>query len=183
MQLYYAKSTNGFYAPEVNGVALPVDAVEITEEQHRALLQAQSTGKVIQAGADGMPVALDPPSPTFDAIKAAKLALLNAQAQAVADKFTAGYPAFEMDTWADQQSEALAWEKDSSAATPCIDALASYRGIDRTLYLQKTLAKVKAFRAAGLFLAGTRQRYEDAIKAAPDAAALDAIVFDFTLPA
>lgn len=43
---------------------LPIDAVEITAEEHAALLEAQATGKVISADVDGKPVALDPPAPT-----------------------------------------------------------------------------------------------------------------------
>lgn len=39
---------------------IPVDAIEITEEERQACLTGQSSGKVIQADADGRPVAIDP---------------------------------------------------------------------------------------------------------------------------
>ncbi|MFZ2469464.1 MAG: tail fiber assembly protein [Parvibaculum sedimenti] len=45
---------------------LPLDAVEITAEEHAALLDEQANGKVISAGVDGKPVALDPPAPTAE---------------------------------------------------------------------------------------------------------------------
>ena len=62
--MFYSKTTGGFYDTAIHGDAIPADAVEITSEQHAALLAAQSSGKVIQADQSGKPVAVDPPKPT-----------------------------------------------------------------------------------------------------------------------
>ena len=62
--MLYAKSTGGFYDPAIHGDAIPPDAVEITTEEHAALLAAQSIGKVIQADQNGRPAAVEPPKPT-----------------------------------------------------------------------------------------------------------------------
>lgn len=62
--MFYSKTTGGFYSPEIHGEAIPSDAVEITAEEHAALLDAQSQGKIIQADKDGKPVVVDPPKPT-----------------------------------------------------------------------------------------------------------------------
>lgn len=59
--MYYSKQTNGFYTREIHGDNIPADAVEITKEQHAALLQGQSEGKVIAADENGYPVLIDPP--------------------------------------------------------------------------------------------------------------------------
>ena len=59
--MLYSKSTNGFYHPAIHGDNIPADAVEITCEQHAALLAGQSAGKIIAADADGFPVLQDPP--------------------------------------------------------------------------------------------------------------------------
>ena len=64
--LYYAKSTGGFYDTAIHGDIIPVDAVEISADEHRALLDAQSAGKVIAASEDGKPVAVDAPAPTLE---------------------------------------------------------------------------------------------------------------------
>ncbi len=64
----YAKSTGGFYAYEIHGSNIPADAVEITQEQHLALIDGQSHGKLIQADANGRPVLVDPPPPTPEQI-------------------------------------------------------------------------------------------------------------------
>lgn len=55
--MLYAKSTGGFYDPEIN-TNIPADAVEITELDHAALLAAQAVGKIIKADAEGKPVAV-----------------------------------------------------------------------------------------------------------------------------
>jgi len=68
--MFYAKSTNGFYAEAIHGDSIPDDAVEITVEEHAALLEGQSQGKLIQADANSRPVLVDPPPPTPEQIVA-----------------------------------------------------------------------------------------------------------------
>lgn len=123
----------------------------------------------------------------------AKLDEANSKAQALADQLTAGYPEFERATWRDQKVEALAWDADNTKPTPYIDALALQRGIDRVLYLQKTVAKVTTYQDTAQKLVGQRQKYVDQITAItvgpapgyPDEAsakaALDAIVINYVL--
>ena len=66
--MYYSKQTNGFYSHEIHGDNIPADAVEITKEQHAALMQGQFEGKVIAADENGYPALQDPPQPTADQI-------------------------------------------------------------------------------------------------------------------
>src|SRR5574340_1390039 len=67
---------------------IPADAVEITEAEHAALLDAQSTGKRIEADAGGRPVAVDY-VPTLAEAKSAKTAAINAAcAAAIVGGFT-----------------------------------------------------------------------------------------------
>ena len=61
--MYYSKSTGGFYDAAIHGDNIPADAVEITAEQHAALMQAQAAGKQIVADENGYPIAIDPPLP------------------------------------------------------------------------------------------------------------------------
>ena len=62
--MFYAKSTGGFYDTAIHGDNIPADAVEITADEHAALLAGQSAGKRIAAGVDGRPALADPPAPT-----------------------------------------------------------------------------------------------------------------------
>lgn len=62
MGMYFSASTRGFYDDAIHA-SIPGDAQPITEMQRANLLAAQSAGKVIEADADGFPVAVDPPPP------------------------------------------------------------------------------------------------------------------------
>ena len=64
--MFYAQSTGGFYDTAIHGDNIPADAVEITKEQHAALLEGQSQGKVISADKNGKPSLKDPPPPTTE---------------------------------------------------------------------------------------------------------------------
>ena len=68
--MYYSKSTGGFYDREIHGDNIPADAVEITPEQHAALMAGQAEGKVIAADENGYPILQDPPPPTTDQMAA-----------------------------------------------------------------------------------------------------------------
>lgn len=61
--MYYAKSTGGFYLPEIHGNNIPTDAVEIPDEEYVALMQAQGDGKLIIADNNDYPVAVLPSKP------------------------------------------------------------------------------------------------------------------------
>jgi hypothetical protein len=74
--MFYAQSTGGFYDTAIHGESIPADAVEITAAEHAALLAAQSTGKAIEADAEGRPVAVDPPPPTPEQMQASMTALM-----------------------------------------------------------------------------------------------------------
>lgn len=76
--MFFSKKNSGFYVRSIHGTNIPADAVEITPEQHQALMDAQSQGKRIEADESGRPVAVDPPPPSLDEVKAAKVAAINA---------------------------------------------------------------------------------------------------------
>lgn len=64
--MFYSKTTGGFYDSAIHGDAIPVDAVEITVEEHAALLEGQSQGQMIVADEDGRPVLLAPAPETLE---------------------------------------------------------------------------------------------------------------------
>jgi hypothetical protein len=102
MKKYYSKSTGGFYCSEIHGervmkevygdgisfegheklnpdCLIPIDAVEISDSDHAALLAGQSSGKRITADVNGRPELIDPPAPTADEIKAQNNAAIQLQ--------------------------------------------------------------------------------------------------------
>lgn len=60
----YSKLTGGFYDVAIHGENIPADAVEITAQEHAALLDGQSSGRHIVSDVNGHPVLVDPPKPT-----------------------------------------------------------------------------------------------------------------------
>ena len=62
----FSPSTTGFYDVSIHGDAIPPDAVEITREEHAALLAGQSNGLIIAWGDDGFPFLQQPPPPTTE---------------------------------------------------------------------------------------------------------------------
>ncbi len=60
--MLYASSTGGFYLRAIHGEAIPADAVEITAEEHVALLAGQAAGQIITAGPAGRPILTNPPT-------------------------------------------------------------------------------------------------------------------------
>jgi hypothetical protein len=66
----YSASTNGFYDVAIHGDNIPSDVVDITSEEHNALLEGQSMGKIITSDKDGKPVLQDPPAPTIEQLQA-----------------------------------------------------------------------------------------------------------------
>ncbi len=55
----YAKSTGGFYDPEIHKGITPPDAKEISEARYHELMNAQARGKIIAADEEGYPHAIE----------------------------------------------------------------------------------------------------------------------------
>lgn len=179
MSFYYSASTGGVYDMAFHDYDLPADAVEITAEARDALFAAQARGQVIRPDASGHPVAVDPLALlTFDQLKAAKLAELSTACSARMDAIKAGYPADEVQSWDKQESEARAYKSSGSvAATPLLSALSTARGVALSDLADRVIKNADAFAAAAGAIIGKRQKYEDQVGAATDAAGVAAIVW------
>lgn len=77
--MFYSKQTCGFYDAAIHGENIPADAVEITEAEHRFLLDGQSQGKRIAAAATGYPVLVDPPPPTTEQLVVSEIIALESE--------------------------------------------------------------------------------------------------------
>ncbi|AIR84899.1 tail fiber assembly protein [Pantoea rwandensis] len=84
---YYAPSTGGFYQSSIH-VSIPVDALEITQEDYLYLLEGQTLGSEIVSGNDGWPVLAAPEKPSRPELVATadaeKLRLLSVAALKIA---------------------------------------------------------------------------------------------------
>lgn len=57
MELFWSKSTGGFYSGDIHGRNMPTDAVKITPKRHAELVKAHQGGADIVAGGRGLPEA------------------------------------------------------------------------------------------------------------------------------
>ena len=67
--MFASKSTRGFYDAAIHGDKIPADAVEITAEDHAALMDGQSNGKLIDFDEAGYPFLADPAPPTEEQLQ------------------------------------------------------------------------------------------------------------------
>ena len=67
MSMYFSASTAGFYSLEIHGHGgIPDDAVELTAEEYRGLMEGLSAGQQIQPDASGRPVLVEAPTQGVD---------------------------------------------------------------------------------------------------------------------
>ena len=78
---------DGFYTPGVHA-EIPVGAVQISGEYHDELMGLQAQGCTIRADEHGRPVAVPPPAPTLEEVRAKAVAAIDAETSAV---ITAGF--------------------------------------------------------------------------------------------
>lgn len=83
---------------------------------------------------------------------------LEFQTQFQIDQIAKGYPQFERDTFAIQESEANAYMKDNGAPTPFIDNLCLNRGIEKSVMVAKILANAEALKLATAPIIGQYQK-------------------------
>lgn len=67
--MFYSKSTNGFYDPVVN-INIPDDAVELSDQTYKELMEGQSQGMLITSDDLGNPILVERPGPTNEQMKA-----------------------------------------------------------------------------------------------------------------
>ncbi|QVM90220.1 phage tail protein [Pseudomonas entomophila] len=57
---FYSAKTGGLYVSEINGKAIPADAVELSAQEYSALVSASNEGKVLIPDRNGIPIISKP---------------------------------------------------------------------------------------------------------------------------
>lgn len=112
METYFSASLgNCFCDSDLFAGILPADAVEITPEEHEALLLGRQNGKIITADADGRPVLSDPPPPTAEEILIANQATQSTLLATASQAMTPLLLSLQLgDATADETASAKAWQ-------------------------------------------------------------------------
>lgn len=174
--MFYSKNTGGFYTLDIHGSNMPEDVVEITEQEHQALLQAQATGMRIEGDNKGKPVAM-PAQATLSELKVAKKYEMARYFTQSMQQITSGYPADEIASWGKQETEARAFSANATALTPLVDALSAARGVAKAELVTRIITKADLFATVSGQLIGKRQGLEDSIDSVTTKTALAAIVW------
>ena len=105
--MFYSNQTRGFYSREIHGDNMPADVVEISTEEHAALLEGQSQGKLIDFDEAGYPFLTEPAAPTAEALAAAVTKKREAAYRAESDPLFFKYQRGEVteQVWLDKVTE------------------------------------------------------------------------------
>lgn len=108
---------------------------------------------------------------------------INWHYQQLAEQQIGQYPDFEIQTWQDQEREAItyqAWLNAGSIGTapltPVLSAIVTARGIELTDLVTRVIANATAWRQLAPALAGQRQAMADQVMAATTAERVDTII-------
>lgn len=166
--MFYSPSTKGFYDPAIHDENIPADAEEITTEQHAQLLADQSAGATIQTDANGYPVAVFPPPPSLDQIKADLCARIDREADAARLKI-AGDP-LRVIEYQKAEEEAAAYKAAGYTGTvpPMVLSWAEAKGWTSQQATDDILAVAAAWRQALYSLRDIRLKGKESVKAEAD---------------
>lgn len=115
--------------------------------------------------------------------KVIALSRLNQRAQAIVNEQSGmdDLPAFEVQSWPVQASEARAWSENNSVPTPVLDQIAQARGINPDKLKAAALKKTLAYESLCGNVAGKRQAIEKQIDAAKTLDELNTIDTEISL--
>lgn len=169
----FSPSARGFFRTDLHDT-IPADAVEITDAEHAALLDAQANGRPIIV-VDGKPASA--PAPTEAALTAAAKTRAHQTVQRAIEDwmrlFTAGVPAAEVASWP-TKAEAAAAHLDGEPAAAILTCEADLTG-ETTAELATKIALLSAvYTSAIARAAAVRRNARDLIEAAATTAAVDA---------
>jgi hypothetical protein len=75
--IHFSPSTLAFYASEIAYPGgIPSDAIEVSEQEHRSVIDSQSFGTVLAADANGRPALVPVPDEVWDSARSRALTLL-----------------------------------------------------------------------------------------------------------
>ncbi len=163
--MYYSAQNKGFYNIAIHGENIPPDAVEIDAEQYLALFEAQTLGAAIEPDATGTPVAVFPPPPSLDQIKADLCARIDHEADAARLKI-AGDP-LRVIEYQKAEEEAAAYKAAGYTGTvpPMVLSWAEAKGWTSQQATDDILAVAAAWRQALYSLRDIRLKGKESTKA------------------
>ena len=158
MTIYFSLPECGFYDDAFN-TTIPKSAVKITKEERQKMIQWMNNKGRIDIE-DGAIKFLDPHPPKVKDLKWSLIQYLDNQTEHALQGLVQRYPKSEQMSWSKQESEARAFQIDSLAQTPLLDAIVSERGKSKKDLAQRIIEKAESFSLASGKIIGKRQYFE-----------------------
>jgi len=177
----FSKLTQCFYPSDIAYSTFPSDIVDVVQADFD-LAQTRPSGATLDL-VNGAVVIVPAPALTLVQIKTAQIAAINSSCQNTLAAIITPYPPAEVNTWAMQYSEAVAYTASNAAPTPTLSAIVAAAvaagGTGYTVASQaaSVLAKAAAYTAASGAAIGERQALTDKINAAATIPAAQAVVW------
>lgn len=165
----YSSSTGGFYRTEIHGDAIPEDAIDVSDEQHEALLAGSSAGLTI-AVVDGSLQLVEPEPIALDVAKATLCRAIDAAADAVYVAIGGPSPG-RMAEYQQAKADALAFQAAGYTGTtpPTIGCWADAQAWTAQQACDDILATAAQWEGALVSIRTARLTGKAAVNAAPDA--------------
>lgn len=183
--IYFSKSTAGFYSPEIHGKKIPEDAVEISDDLHRELIDGQSDGGRIAVDKKGNPYLIPRDDPTIEDLKQAAKIRVDSDAEIARMKFiTRG----EGQAWTYQRKEAeaervLEDQNPDPADYPVLFATIPADGATLAEVAERVIAARDEWLVIGAAIEGLRRNANVQIGHAVDAAEIEVVTSSIQWPA
>jgi hypothetical protein len=151
-----------FYSDDIHE-NIPVDAIQITDEQWQECINNQGTRQFI----DGVLVTYVAPV-TLAQAKDIKLAEVKVAYNTTVSALVGNTDEFELTSWSIQESEARAYVASNTAITPLLSGIIIARGLGETVeqFANLIIANADAYRVAYANILGTYQAKQKAINVA-----------------
>lgn len=185
MTTYYSASTSGFYFVEIHGENIPADCVEITDEEHAAMLEGQSQKRRIVADKDGKPILADrpvlDPAEVLAQAKTSGLSRLSDYAKAKRALIAGTSDDGEIAGWSNKLriAQAIGSDAGTGGEIAAFQTEIDARGISgETLdvFCQKVIKNAAFFTQAVALIDGLKRKAQDAVNAATDADEVAAVL-------
>lgn len=170
MSKFYSAKTGAFYAVEIHGNRIPGDAVEISDEYHRELIDGQSADKMIGADSKGRPVLVDVPLEPLNERKAKAKQAIDIEAGNARQRFVSDGQ-FQAEEYLQAEQSTQAWVdagKPGDAVPGDVQAWADASGMSPSDAADDILATATRWRSMITHIRQIRLTGKAAVDAAED---------------
>lgn len=156
----------GWYCPEIHGENIPTPNMELSDKEWQTAIDNNANKVNLDIG--GVYYYEEPETleHQIKRVYQIKLNEIHNNADALVSDLEDKYSEIEKSTFTKQRAESEDWQADNQAKTPCLDQLATTRGIDRLVFIQKVIDAITEADEQSFAVVAVQQAKEDELNAA-----------------